>query len=368
MVMTSTLPVAVTEDVGARRRFFHGHDLVAFHRRLQRADRIDLRHQHPAAGLAQRCRRTLADVAEARDHRDLAGHHDVGAAADAVDQQLAAAVQVVELRFGDAVIDVDRRPEKLAFLLHQIETVHAGRGLFGDAANFFGGLAVPARILHQPLLDRGEQDFLFLVVRMMKQGRRHLRLRAEMHQQRSVAAIVEQHVRRAAVAPLEDAVGVFPVVLKRFALDREYRRAAGGNRGGGVVLRRIDVARCPAHVGAERLERVDQHGGLNGHVQGTGDPGPAQRLLGAVFLAGRHQAGHFGFGDGEFLLAPFGETDVLDDVIGVRSFFGRGAHDDPLTLLGGPLERGGRGFLAMGAGRSPKAHVCAPAGPVGARH
>ena len=70
------------EDIGARRRVFHGRHLVAFHRRLQRADRIDFRHHHPAPGLAQRCRRALADIAEARDHGDLAGHHDVGAAAE----------------------------------------------------------------------------------------------------------------------------------------------------------------------------------------------------------------------------------------------------------------------------------------------
>ncbi len=48
------------------------------------------------------------------------------------------------------------------------------------------------------------------------------------------------------------------------------------------------------------------------------DARAAQRLLGAVFLARRHQAGHLGLGDGDFLAAPFGEADVLDDVVGGR--------------------------------------------------
>ena len=104
------------EDVGARRRVLHRRDLVAFHRRLQRADRIDLGHHDAAAGVAQRGGRALADVAEARDHRDLAGHHHVGAAADAVDQRFAAAIEVVELRLGDAVVDVDGREQQLALL------------------------------------------------------------------------------------------------------------------------------------------------------------------------------------------------------------------------------------------------------------
>ena len=74
------------EDVGAAEGVLHGRDLVAFHRRLQRADRIDLGDDDAAAGLAQRSGRALADVAEAGDERDLAGQHHVGAAADGVDE------------------------------------------------------------------------------------------------------------------------------------------------------------------------------------------------------------------------------------------------------------------------------------------
>ena len=41
---------------------------------------------HAAAGVAQAGGRTLADIAEAVHHGDLAGHHHVGAAADCIDQ------------------------------------------------------------------------------------------------------------------------------------------------------------------------------------------------------------------------------------------------------------------------------------------
>src|SRR6185437_15687401 len=100
------------EDVGARRGFFHGDDFIAFHHRLQRADRIDFGDHDAAAGLAQRGGRALADVAKTRDHRELAGHHHVGAAADAVDQRFTAAIEIVELRLGDAVVDVDGGPQQ----------------------------------------------------------------------------------------------------------------------------------------------------------------------------------------------------------------------------------------------------------------
>ena len=161
------------EDVGARRGVFHGGDFVAFHRRLQRADRIDFGHQHAAAGLAQRRRRALADVAEARDHRDLAGHHHVGAAADAVDQRFTAAIEIVEFRLGDGVVDVDRREQELAFLLHDVETVHAGGGLFRNALDVLGDLGEPAlRLFLQQALDQREEDFLFLGARLVEELRR----------------------------------------------------------------------------------------------------------------------------------------------------------------------------------------------------
>ena len=320
MVMTSTLPVAVTKMSARERGVLHGGHLVALHRGLQRADRIDLGHQHAAAGLAQRRGRALADVAEARDHRDLAGHHHVGAAADAVDQRLAAAVEVVELRLGHAVIDVDRGPQERALLLHVVEAMHAGRGLFGDAADRLAVLFVPAGLVLQPLLDRGEQDLFFLVGRVVEHGRILGRLDAEMDEQRRVAAIVEDHVGRAAVGPFEDAVLIVPVVGELLALDRKDRRAAGRDRGSRVVLRRIDVAGGPAHVGAERAQRLDQHRGLDRHVQRARDARAAQRLLGAIFLARRHQAGHLGLGDGDLLAAPFGKANVLDDVVGGSAF------------------------------------------------
>src|SRR5712671_3991637 len=91
------------EDVRTRGGVFHGGDFVALHGGLQGADRVDLGHHDAAAGLAQRGGRTFADVSEPR-------HHSVGAAADAVDERFATAIEVVEFRFGYAVIDVDRGP------------------------------------------------------------------------------------------------------------------------------------------------------------------------------------------------------------------------------------------------------------------
>jgi hypothetical protein len=130
-----------------------------------------------------------------------------------------------------------------------------------------------------------------------------------------------------------------PVILQRFTLDREHGRTARRDRGGGVVLRRIDVAGRPTHVGAERCQRFDQHRGLNRHVQRASDPCAAQRLFRAILIARRHQSRHFGFGDGDFLAAPFGKPDVLDGAIGGRGFGRRGSGHGGPWLLGMDLAR-----------------------------
>jgi hypothetical protein len=134
-------------------------------------------------------------------------------------------------------------------------------------------------------------------------------------QQRCVAAVVQDHVGIAAVSPFEDAVGVVPVFSQRFALDGEHRRTPRGDGGGSVVLGGEDVARSPAHFRTERFQRLDQHGGLDGHVQRPGNARAFQRLgLGELFTD-CHQAGHFSFGDGDFFAAPRGQVDVGDDVV-----------------------------------------------------
>ena len=87
------------------------------------------------------CAQPLPDFAEAEDHRDLAAEHDVGRAVEAVDERVAAAVDVVELALGDRVVDVDRREQQRAGLHHLVEPMHAGRRLFAHAAHVGRDLA-----------------------------------------------------------------------------------------------------------------------------------------------------------------------------------------------------------------------------------
>ena len=322
------------EDVRLVGGVVHRHHAVAFHGGLQRADGVDLGDPNLRRQRAQRLRRALADVAVAGDHGDLARDHDVGRALDGVDQRFTAPVKVVELRLRHRIVDVDRGELEVAALRHEFQTVHAGGRLFRDTLDLRQARGVPRGVRREIATDGGVEDALLFRLRIRQHAEILLRARAEVEQQRGVAAVVENHVRVAAVRPLEDAVGVVPVFLEGFTLLREDGDSRGGDRGSGVVLRGEDVARSPAHVRTQRLQRFDEDRRLDGHVQRARNPGALQRLGSGVLVADRHQAGHLRLGDADLFAAPFGLGGIRD--AGVD---GRG--------------RGGRGHAALRKGPNP---------------
>ena len=292
--MMSLFPVGGDDDVGLADHLVEGGHLVAVHRRLQRADRVDLGDDHAGALAAERLRAALADVAVAADDGDLAADHHVGRAVDAVDQRVPAAVEVVELALGDRVVDVDRREEQPALAGELVEPHDAGRGLLGDALDALADAGPALRRPRRGCPRSTSEDDLVLVgvgVDVVGDDAVGLEAGAQVHQQRGVAAVVEEHVRpddlTALVAELEQPLGAPPVLLQRLALPGEDRHAGGllgravadDDRGGGVVLGGEDVAADPADVGAQRGQRLDEDGGLHGHVQRAGDAGAGQRLL-----------------------------------------------------------------------------------------
>jgi hypothetical protein len=70
---------------------------------------------------------------------------------------------------------------------------------------------------------------------------------------------------------------------------------------------------------------LDEHGGLDGHVQRAGDARAAAAAASArVLVADRHQAGHLGLGDRDLLAAPAGQRQVGDRKVVLQ--FSHGVH------------------------------------------
>jgi hypothetical protein len=125
VVMMSVLPVAETKMSAEADDLVERRDLVALHGRLERVDRVDLGDDHAGALPPEALRAPLADVAVAEHDGGLAADHHVGRPVDGVDEAVATAVEVVELRLGDGVVDVDGREQQLAVGVHLVQPLDA---------------------------------------------------------------------------------------------------------------------------------------------------------------------------------------------------------------------------------------------------
>ena len=234
-----------------------------------------------------RCR-SLSDIAVSAHEGFFSCHHEVGRASDAVDQAFAAAVDIVELRLGHRIVDIETRSAERAVLLALVKPLYAGRRFFGDAA----------------YLRKGRLVFF-------------------VHNLGEVSAVVEQHVGTPCCVGRGDrAIDALPVFLFALPLPCEDGNAGDRDRRRGVVLRREDVARRPAHACAQGDQGFDQHGGLHGHVQTTRDARAFQRTRRGVFFAQSHEPWHFAFGKGDLAPSPLGKRDVSDLKVVARSAIG----------------------------------------------
>ena len=230
------------EDVHILHHIVEANDAVALHGGLQGADRIDLGNHHGGAEAAQGLGRTLADVAVTEHQSLLTRHHYIGGALDAVHQRFAATIEVVELALGDGIVDVDRREGQFAALLELVETGHAGGGFLGHALDVGMDAGVEAGLHGQLGADRLEQGDLFFTTGVVEHREILLGLGAKNDEAGGITAVVKDHVGRAAIAPLQDAVGEGPVFIKGFALVGEDGDAGGGDGSRSVVLGGEDVA------------------------------------------------------------------------------------------------------------------------------
>ena len=121
------------EDVGGPDDVVQRGDLVAVHRRLQRADRVDLGDDDAGALAAQRLGAALADVAVAETTATLPPMRASVARLMPSISECRLPYLLSNLRLGHRVVDVDGREQQVAALGELVEPVDTGRGLLGDA-------------------------------------------------------------------------------------------------------------------------------------------------------------------------------------------------------------------------------------------
>ncbi len=181
---------------------------------------------------------------------------------------------------------------------------------------------MPAKRIVALHFEKQILDALFFLALRRRSGpvAAFFQLIALVDQECDVAAIIDHELRAFAARERNRLVGAPPVFREAFTLPREDGHARLRDRGRGVILRREDIAARPTNIRAEIDQRLDQHRGLDRHVQRAGHAHALERLARRVFFTNRHQARHFLLGDRDFLAAPIGQADVGDFVVVGLSF------------------------------------------------
>ena len=139
-----------------------------------------------------------------------------------------------------------------------------------------------------------------------------------MDEQGRVAAIIHDEIGALAIRPGQGFARAPPVLLDGLALPGEDGRAGLGDGRRRRVVRGEDVAAGPAHIGAQRLQRLDEDGRLHRHVQRAHDARALEGLLRAILAARLHEPGHFGLFRLDQPPAQVGQRDVLNLVLHLR--------------------------------------------------
>ena len=263
------------EDVAQLRGLTHGHDFVAVHDRLQRVDRVRLRHDYLRAQARRAQGHALAAPAVAGHDDIFARDYQVRRAHDAVPDALARAVAVVE--------------QVLA-----VRVVHHHHGEGQDAV---------ARELLQADYAGGR-----LLAAAYDTGQEIGKLRA--HELHELAAVVDDDVG----ADGQDCFQLLFVLLRRRAVGGVDLQPSGGQGSGHVVLRREGVRARDVHLRATRCQHAAKIGRLGLQMDGQRHLHARKGLLALKIRLDAAQHWHIPAHPGYLHFSGWGKGDVSDIV------------------------------------------------------
>jgi len=318
------------EDISGGENILEGGDGVTFHAGLEGADGVNFGNVDDASVGTHGVGATLTDISVSADDGLLSGKHNIGGTHDTIGKRVLASVQVVELGFGNGVIDVDGGEQEGPVLFHGVQSVDTGGGLFGDSVASASDLVPLVGFSGlQKTFEDGENNLELGVVggRRIREGsvfeEEVFGFLSFVDDEGHVTSIIDNDVGSLSLAiivlPGEGVQGALPVFLEGLSLPGENSSGfIASNGSSGVILSGEDVARAPSYIGSEFLNSLDKDGGLDGHVKRSGDTSSIEQLGRSVFGTARHKTRHLNLGEFNILATVVGERNISNFVISGR--------------------------------------------------
>lgn len=104
---------------------------------------------------------SFSDISVAEDEDFLSTDHNIGGSVNTIYKGVFASVNVVELGFSNAVVDVDDWAEDSSFTFQLVESGDTSSGLFRDTLQVFGELGEEFLIFFKTVVD-GLEEIVFV--------------------------------------------------------------------------------------------------------------------------------------------------------------------------------------------------------------
>eukprot|EP00736_Rhodelphis_marinus_P007012 Rmarinus@m.17095 len=314
------------KDIGGLEHILKANNLVTLHGSLERTNRVDLSDLYTGALGTHSLGTALADIAVPADDDVLPANHHIGGAHDAVREGVAAAVDVVELGLGNAVVDIDSGEQQSAVVRHLNEAVDTSSGLLRHTTETLSHLVESHRVLLDAVTDGLKHTLVLGVVCGVRvreglvRSELLLELDTVVDEKSGIATVVDNLIGAFTIRPCEGLISTPPVLRESLALPGEDSSRLGlSDHSSSVVLRREDVARAPAHVRTKSLKSLNENSSLDSHVQRTHDANTLERLGRSELIATGHEPRHLDLSKVK-LLAPKGSKAKVADLVVGRGF------------------------------------------------
>merc|ERR1712050_7417 len=238
------------EDVNLTHNRFQRDNLKHFHACLQSTNRVNL-CDHDAGSCTPHGKCTsFTHITVSAYQGSFSSNHDVGGAHDTIWKRVPAAVHIVELRLGHAIINVDCWKEHLTLCCHFFKSVHTSGRFLADSMAGRCHARVLCLVGGDRIFQQLQNAFELRVVSASWVWQSAifcillLKLFSLVDQQGRITAIVNQQVATILSWNCHHLFSAPPIFRQSLSLPRKNCCSSS------MILRTENVARAPSHLGS----------------------------------------------------------------------------------------------------------------------
>jgi len=309
------------EDISLLKNILQANNLESPHACLKSADRINFSDVYSSTAANHSFSTSFADISESANDNFFTSNHDISSSEETIRERVSASIDVVELRLGNRVINVNGREREFSFLGNLVKTVNTGGGFLWNTSKSLHDSSPSFRVFRDGSLQDSVKVLLvfsWVLLRIRKLFSFLIDLlpfSTFQNHHSGITTIVNKNIWSLVIREVESFKSKIPVFLEGFSLPCEdLCSSCSGNSRGSVVLSREDIARAPSDISTELLESLNEDTSLNGHVQRTSDSGSLQDLLRSEFGSARHESWHFDFSDVKLFSAVGSKLNVFNSI------------------------------------------------------